>query len=290
MQAVKLVDTSELSRSEWLEVRRQGIGGSDVGAILGINPYKSPVQVYREKIGEVGEQEDNEAMEHGRDLEGYIRIKFQQRTGKKVTKMPFVYQHPTHPFLLANIDGWVVDENAGLECKNVSEWRRNEWENNQVPNEYKLQCNHYMSVMGADRWYVCAFIGGNKIEIREIERDQELIDTIEQRLEEFWTNHVLAKTPPAFMAQDTDYVNGLYRVSVPRSTITLPSELKAHITKARAYKQQIDEAKRIYEEVRNQLKGEAQENELIYIDGELVATWKMDKNGKRTFKFIGGEE
>ena len=87
-------DTRKMTREEWLDARRNGIGGSDASAILGLNPYSSPLKVYLDKIGKGEEQETNEAMRQGTDLEPYVAERFTKETGKKVKRCNKILQHP----------------------------------------------------------------------------------------------------------------------------------------------------------------------------------------------------
>ena len=83
----KLVSTLNLSKTEWLQYRKKGIGGSDAGAVCGLNPYVSEMDVYLDKINsDIVEEKDNEAMKQGRDLEDYVARRFTEETGLKVRK------------------------------------------------------------------------------------------------------------------------------------------------------------------------------------------------------------
>ena len=86
MTAVELAKTLDMPREQWLELRRQGIGGSDAAAIVGLDRYRSPFDVYADKLGLKKEQPDNEAMRQGRDLEEYVASRFCEQTGKKVRR------------------------------------------------------------------------------------------------------------------------------------------------------------------------------------------------------------
>ena len=116
----KLVSTSNLSHEEWLRYRKLGIGGSDAGAICGLNPYKTAMQIYFDKTSDTIEYTDNEAMRQGRDLENYVAQRFMEATGKKVRKANAIFCHEEYPFLLANVDRMLTGENVGLECKTAS--------------------------------------------------------------------------------------------------------------------------------------------------------------------------
>lgn len=82
----KLVSTLNLDKKEWLKYRKGGIGGSDAGAICGLNPYRTAIQVYNDKRTNEIEEFDNEAMREGRDLEEYVARRFMETTGKKVRR------------------------------------------------------------------------------------------------------------------------------------------------------------------------------------------------------------
>lgn len=79
----RLVSTLNLSKEDWLRYRKCGITGTDAGAILGVNPYRSAFQVYHDKISDTIEDIDNEAMRQGRDLEDYVAQRFSEETGLK---------------------------------------------------------------------------------------------------------------------------------------------------------------------------------------------------------------
>lgn len=114
----KLVNVTTLTHKEWLEWRKKGIGGSDAGAICGMNKYRSPIAVYLDKTAdEVLEKPMNEAMRLGHDFEDYVKVRWMEETGKKAVRENYMLQHDDYPWMLADIDRRVVGENAGLECK-----------------------------------------------------------------------------------------------------------------------------------------------------------------------------
>ncbi|KIL38218.1 endonuclease [Gordoniibacillus kamchatkensis] len=290
MQALRLVNTKELAHEDWLDYRRKGIGGSDVAAICGMSRYKSPMEVYLDKIGELAPIEDNPKMKAGRILEPVIADWFAEETGYKVWKQNAIFQHQDHPFMLANIDRWLPGQNAGLEIKNTGEFSRDDWSGTQAPTEYIMQCNHYMAVTGAERWFIAVLIGGWDFQWKVIERDERLIQNLITIETEFWHNNVLAKVPPAYSHQDTDYLNERYAESSPGRGVDLPEEaypIMQSLYEARAAKK----ASEMQEDTaKNQIKGIMQDAELAYFQGDLKFTWKANKNGQRTFKVVGGNE
>jgi putative phage-type endonuclease len=196
MNAIELAKTLDMPREQWLELRKKGIGGSDSAAIVGLDRYRSPFDVYADKLGLKPEIPDNEAMRQGRDLEDYVAQRFMEATGKKVRRRNAMLQHPEYPFMIADIDRWVVGENAGLECKTTSVLNRCKFSQGEFPPNYYVQCMHYMAVTGAERWYLAVLVLNNAFHVFTIERDENEIQALIETEKHFWQNHVLKKIPP----------------------------------------------------------------------------------------------
>ena len=197
-------DTRKMSHEEWLASRRNGIGGSDASAILGVNPYSSPLKVYLDKIGKSEDKETNEAMRQGTDLEQYVADRFVEATGKKIRKCNKILQHPEYPWMLANIDRDIVGENAGLECKTTAPYSKFKFDEGEINPHYYWQCIHYMAVTGADRWYVSIVVLGKSHHVFCIERDEADIATLIEAEKDFWLNHVKPKVPPLPTGSEVD--------------------------------------------------------------------------------------
>ncbi len=99
--AVRLVSTKDMSREEWLAVRNQGIGSSDSAAVVGLSPYKSPLELWMEKTGRKAPDDlsDNEAVFWGSTLEPVIAQVYGEKTGAKASTLT-----ETDPFLLTGMD------------------------------------------------------------------------------------------------------------------------------------------------------------------------------------------
>lgn len=136
----RLVLTSNLAREKWLQYRKQGIGGSDAGAICGFNPYRTAMQVYYDKTSDEIEDIDNEAMRQGREFEDYVARRFTEETGKKVRRANAMFYDENNPFMLADVDRMIVGENAGLECKTASPFMAEYWKDDKIPLSYQMQC------------------------------------------------------------------------------------------------------------------------------------------------------
>lgn len=193
----KLVSTLNLDRKEWLAYRKQGLGGSDAGAVCGANPYVSPMQVFTDKTSSDISEYDNEAMRQGRDMEAYVARRFMEATGKKVRKANVMFQDEECPFMIADVDRLVVGERAGLECKTVNLYSAEKWKDQQIPAHYLMQCYHYMAVLNLDCFYIAALILGKEFLYHRIDRNEEAIQSLREVERNFWEQHVLTGIPPA---------------------------------------------------------------------------------------------
>lgn len=192
----RLVDTTKITHEEWLKYRKMGITGTDVGSIVGMNPYKSALQVFLDKTTENIESFDNESMRQGRDLEQYVCERFTEETGKKVRRLNAICVNDDYPFMLADFDRVLVAERVGLECKTVSAYSADKWKNGKIPLHYQLQVQHYLAVSGYDAWYIATLILGKNFIVHKIERDEDLIQNLIKIEKRFWEENVLAGVMP----------------------------------------------------------------------------------------------
>lgn len=197
MKPLQLVSTLDLPREEWLEWRRKGIGGSDAAGIVGLNPWSSAFSVYMDKLGLSPEPEETEAMWLGTHLEPVVATRFEEKTGKKTMHRNFLFQNPEHPWMLANIDRWVVGEDCGLEIKTTHMLNRSDFEGGVIPPSYYVQCVHYMAVMGVSKWYLAVLVLNRDFFVFEIPRVESEVESLIAAEKSFWEGNVLKQDPPA---------------------------------------------------------------------------------------------
>ncbi len=200
--ALRLVSTRELDRQQWLEVRRGGIGSSDAAAAVGLNPYKSMLELWLEKTGEAPVVPDAAPQAQfgptywGTLLEPIVAAHYTRQTGNRVRRVNAVLAHPEHPWMLANLDREVVG--AGdvqvLECKTAGLNGARLWRDG-VPEYVQLQVLHQLAVTGKDAADVAVLICGQELRVHRIPRDDTMISQLIQLEHEFW-RMVKEKTPP----------------------------------------------------------------------------------------------
>lgn len=192
------------ARTDWLKARQSGIGGSDIAAIVGLNPFKTPMQVWESKVHPVKDDSQSEPAYWGNTLEEVVAKEYAKRTGRKVQRVNTQMQHKDFDFALANIDRAVVNPDiAGraywtgdrlttdriLECKTANGFMAKQWGEagtDSVPDAYLVQCQWYMAVTGASVCDLAVLIGGQDFRIYTIERDDDLIGSLLVQGAAFW--------------------------------------------------------------------------------------------------------
>lgn len=216
--AITFSGDDERIREQWLNARKQGIGGSDASAILGLNDYATPYTVWLEKTGrtESADLSDNEKVYWGNVLEDVIAQEFAKRHPEYVVKEPgAMFASMEYPFMLASVDRLLysvdgdeviqyieAEPSAVLEIKTCGERRRADWDDG-VPPYYLAQVMHYMAVTGLDTAYVAVLIGGQEYREYEIKRDESDIAYLVEQEGKFW-EMVENDTMPPFTGSSID--------------------------------------------------------------------------------------
>ena len=209
--ALKLVKTNNLNREQWLTVRKGGIGSSDAAAAVGLNPYKSQLELWMEKTGRDGglpktdPNDETSPMYWGTLLESIVAAHYTKRTGNKVRRINAVLQHPREAWMLANIDREVVgaDDVQILECKTAGMNGARLWKEG-VPEYIQLQVMHQLAVTGKQAADVAVLICGQELQIHRIERDETMIARLIQLERQFWGYVELDQQPPADGSDSAD--------------------------------------------------------------------------------------
>ncbi|EXL24138.1 gp47 [Listeria monocytogenes Lm_1880] len=270
-----LTSIKDMDRTQWLLTRRQGIGGSDAGIIMGLNKYKTAFELWLDKTGQVlPDESEGEAAYWGNQMEEVVAKEFEKRTGKKVRRSNMMYQHPEHDFMLANVDRFIVGEDALLECKTASAYLAKEWESDEVPATYLVQIQHYLAVTGKSKAYVAVLIGGNKFIWKEIDRDEELINQIIAFELDFWETNVKGQLAPALDGSSAaeKYLKDRFAKSEDKQII-LPKTFNEYLTERANLERDIKLLETRKKEIDNNIKGHMESAEKALSDNYEVS-WK----------------
>jgi putative phage-type endonuclease len=285
--ALKLVKTNDLSRDAWLTVRKGGIGSSDAGAAVGLNPYQSQLELWMVKTGRDGNlpkidpNDETSPMYWGTLLEPIVAAHYTRRTGHRVRKINAVLQHPDIAWMLANIDREVIGvaDVQILECKTAGEFGARLWRDG-VPEYVQLQVQHQLAVTNKAAADVCVLICGQEIRVYRIDRDDALIARLIELEQQFW-RYVETDTPPP--ADGSDSADAALRCLYPHDSgktldLTHDSTMSATFADLLTIRDEIANRAKIAVELKQRIQqcmGEA--SRALFATGDV--SWKRSKDG-----------
>lgn len=195
-------------------IRARGIGGSEIAAVAGLNPYARPIDVYLRKTGQAPDREDTSHLMRGTHLGPALVTWYEAITGRVVTHHGANEQtlvSATHPLVVATPDGIVHTASRSSKAERVLEAKAPHWRSadqwgepgtDEIPDAYVPQVIWEMAAAGVDRADVAALIDGD-LKIYTVAWDGELFEVLYERAAAFWRDHVLAKTPPPADGSDS---------------------------------------------------------------------------------------
>lgn len=276
--------TQEEDEKEWLANRTKGIGGSDVGAICGVNKYSSARLIYLKKTGQYQDGEDEfsdaalERMHFGHMLEPIVANEYARRTGNKVVVSPATLTHKDYPWAIANVDRLIVNDEGIpygiLECKTAGEFMDDAWSEGDVPISYLYQLNWYLWVTGLEYGAIACLVGGNKFYFYEVYRNDELLrDEILPKVDRFWNYHVKNLIEPELSGTDADseYVSNENSEVTKGSEIVLEDETMNELAATvKECKVRIKELQATEKEAANRIKDALKEHEIGYTLDHII--------------------
>ena len=197
-----IANTDELTRAEWLTLRRSGLGGSDAAAVLGLSKWTSSYGLWLDKTGQAPDDDNSTlAQRRGTYLEEFILNEATaQDPDLHIDRAPYMLRHPDVPIMFANVDGLAVHTKrrgrGGAEAKNVHPFQVRDWPEGPPP-YYEVQVLHYMAVLGLTWWVVVADCGGDDLRVHYVERDEDVIEALVAAEQQWWQRHVIEGIEPA---------------------------------------------------------------------------------------------
>lgn len=275
--------------SEWHELRKSGLGGSDIAAVMGLLPWKSPLDVWGDKTRRSPDVVPTKPMRWGAKLEEVVAQEYSEVTGRTVHRVNAILRHPSLP-LLGNIDRAVAAEGKKkgvafgrffsdriLECKTArSDWGWGEPGTDEIPIYYVPQTQHYLGLTGVEFCDVAVLIAGSDFRIYTIKRDEELIESMWATCAQWWQDYVVADVPPP--PRSADEVKQLWPSHSPGAVVLASTEIEAAVTGLLAVKGEIRNLKAKEKDLADMVTiaiGSAES--LIRPDGKVLATYKASK-------------
>ncbi len=259
----------EVGTPLWHQLRATGIGGSDAAAAVGLSKWMTPLQLYLLKRGEAEQTAQTEPMRWGQLHEPTIRKEYVERTGRWVRMVGFM-RHPTRPYAVGNVDGLVEDERL-LEIKTARSGEG--WGTpgtDEIPQEYLMQCQHYLAITGMPAADVVVLIAGNGFRIYSVQADPELQEILLDGEAIFW-ERVQRGDPPAPINQED--VKRRWRYS-SGPAVQASLDVMDSLAELRDLKAAIKEAEEREQVLTARVQGFMRDAAELLAGNTVLATWK----------------
>lgn len=274
------------TKDAWLKGRRHGIGASEASAVIGLNPWKSALQLYAEKL-EIAEPDaaETEAMEWGLLLEPVIAERYAGVTRRELAPVePFtIYRSRTHPFMTATFDRLIIGDPRGLgvlQIKTAGQFKAEDWED-EPPVYYQVQTQQEMAIAGAAWGSLAVLIGGQRFRYFDLVRNDRFLSVLVEREGAFW-NRLLAQDPPEVDGSESarEILRKLYPRETPGLVVNLPGEAVDWDTELQQVKTMGKEYEAKKQELENKIKAAIGEAESGILPNGTSYTWKAsDRKG-----------
>ncbi|WP_353427876.1 YqaJ viral recombinase family protein [Polynucleobacter sp. MWH-UH19D] len=264
--------------------RTKYIGGSDIGAILGLSRFKTPLQVWLEKTGKEVSTKDSLPLRFGSYAEEFIAQEYARATGALLLHDESAHIHPQHSYMAAHIDRFILGDGADrlptkiLECKTANSFAKSEWGqvgSDEVPMSYLCQCIWYMAITGIDQADIAVLFGNSDFRIYQLQRDHDLESLVLQKAEHFWNEHVLKNSaPPPSNIQDCQI---LFKKGNPTKSIEARQEALELVKRLHVLNKHIELSEDEVSSIKQRIMQQMGEAETLTFEGKVLATWKAPK-------------
>lgn len=268
-----------MNKQEWLRERKNYLGGTDLAAVCGLNPYRTALDVYLDKTSDDISEETNAAMRWGNLLEDVVAKEYAQVTGYDIEIELNTIYHPEHKFLGANIDRWVdrwVNNGTHiLECKTAGFTKAKEWGDSgtdQIPESYLVQVAYYAAICDVPKVDIAVLIGGQDFRIYTYNKNKDLEDKIIKIGVNFWNNHIEKRIPPKCV--NTRDTFNLFPQS-HHHEIVAESNIMEKLEQLKAAKEEESKIADTIEKLKTDIQEFMRDYDvLIDNQGNVIATWK----------------
>lgn len=244
--------TVGMTHKEWINQRYNGIGGSDVSSVLGLNPYKASAQLFYEKVLKIDNTEENEAMFFGKQLEDKVAELWQYWSGtaagmidnynngriiRKCQRLNAILKHSKYDWITANLDRVITGKEKGvLEIKTVSGWSADQWKDG-IPPYFLIQLQTYLLVTGYKFGEIAILKDGRYMEVIPFKPEPQIIEEIIEKTELFWTKIETARAllQPYLAYNEIYSFNDYLDLSIPEDVRAELADLEPEPDSSLAY-------------------------------------------------------
>lgn len=273
------------SREAWLDLRKGGIGSSEVGTILGLNPYETPYQLWRKKKGLDAPTPENFAMRAGHYLEDAVSLFYQDETGNEIIKSSagdWLIVNNERPFLRVSPDRtcWKrgmarKHDNKGIvECKTTQK----EIDGDSLPQHWFCQLQYQLGVAELNWGAIAWLTAGREFGYRDLTFDKDFYDWMIEEVTRFWVDCIQGNQEPlAINVEDVILKSPRH---IAGKTLTANDDIITELAELKEVREELaalDQRKKAIEESIKMTMGDAEALVMPNTD-DVLCTWKAGKD------------
>ena len=281
----EIIRFAEGERDKWLNLRHQGIGSSEVGTLLGLNPFQTPYQLWRLKCGLDTPAPENTAMRRGHYMEDAVAQWWSDETGLQVIKASkgdWIIRSTERPYLMVSPDRtyWLSDhhsnDNKGiLECKTTNR----PVDKDHLPEHWFTQLQYQLGVAGLSKGHLAWIYAGRDFDSIEVDFDPDFFSWLVEEVDNFWNNNILARQEPSLLSSDD--VLRKYNSHIPSKIVEIDDNAFQQYKLLMQTKDSIKQLEDTKSTCEDALKLLFLDAEAISYKGQILATWKKSKDSER---------
>lgn len=274
------------TREEWLDVRKSGIGSSEVATIVGLNPWETPYQLWRRKVGIDAPKEENFAMKAGHYLEDAVSRFWADETGREIIKrsaVDWIIRDNDRPYLQVSPDRtyWLTGEKRNDTNKGILECKTTQMavDADDLPKHWFCQVQYQLGVAGLEHGSLAWLCSGREFGYKDIDLVPDFYQWLVEEVSRFWQDNILARVEPSAVSVKDVLLK--YNRHVDGKIVEVTADTFDDVAELRVVKRKIKELEANQAELEERIKMAFGDAEGISFDGQTLATWKAPKPSQK---------
>lgn len=274
------------TREEWLNVRKSGIGSSEVATIVGLNPWETPYQLWRRKVGIDAPKEENFAMKAGHYLEDAVSRFWADETGREIIKRSagdWIIRDNDRPYLQVSPDRtyWLTGEKRNEANKGILECKTTQMavDPDDLPKHWFCQVQYQLGVAGLEHGSLAWLCSGREFGYKDVDLVSDFYQWLVEEVSRFWQDNILARVEPSAVSVKDVLLK--YNRHADGKIVEVGADIFDACSELREIKKQIKELETTQAELEERIKLAFGDAEGISYDGQTLATWKAPKPSQK---------
>lgn len=274
------------TREEWLDVRKSGIGSSEVATIVGLNPWETPYQLWRRKIGLDAPKDENFAMKAGHYLEDAVAQFWHDETGRAIIKASagdWIIRDNDRPFLQVSPDRtyWLTGEKRNEINKGILECKTTQMavDPDDLPKHWFCQVQYQLGVAGLEHGSLAWLCSGREFGYKDIDLVPDFYQWLVEEVSRFWQDNILARVEPSAVSVKDVLLK--YNRHADGKIVEVGADILDACTELKEVKRQIKALEESQASLEERIKMVFGDAEGISFEGQTLATWKAPKPSQK---------